>query len=53
MRLGKRGGEGSAETGPPIRLPDTYVTKMLSSRYAQHFCTADERASIRLLWMKL
>ena len=35
-----------------IRLPDTYVDHLLSSRYAQHFYTAEERARIRARWVR-
>jgi hypothetical protein len=34
-----------------IRLPETYVDPLLSSRYAQHFYTAEERAQIRTRWV--
>lgn len=35
-----------------IRLPETYVDHLLSSRYAQHFYTAEERAQIRARWVR-
>jgi Putative capsular polysaccharide synthesis protein len=35
-----------------IRLPETYVDPLLSSRYAQHFYTAEERAQIRARWVR-